>query len=192
MQAAKSLLLLGFTKLFNIFISVASDVEREKSDKFCSETLISARGSFTCRKSTIRNQRLYFPSEGSHTQDFYALKKSIDLGRVWTREPRIQWQILQEGNHVPKCMAWAKFFLARTRAHTHILAEQIYCKIADEDGDDWKYTELKIPWTLYRRRQTRSLKDAFLAIGSSIYHCLLFTNWSTKKKKYQYATTQRL
>ena len=32
------LLLLGFTTLF----SVASDIEREKADKFCSEALISA------------------------------------------------------------------------------------------------------------------------------------------------------
>ena len=42
--------------------------------KFCSEAVISAWGSFTCRKSTTRDPRLYFPSEGSHTQDFYALK----------------------------------------------------------------------------------------------------------------------
>ena len=56
-------------------ISVASDIEREKSDKFCSEVLISARGSFTSCKSTTRDPRLYFPSEASHTQDFYALKK---------------------------------------------------------------------------------------------------------------------
>ena len=55
-------------------ISVTFYIEREKSDKFCSETLISAWGSFTCRKSTTRDPRLYFPSEGSHTQDFYALK----------------------------------------------------------------------------------------------------------------------
>ena len=34
-----------------------------------------------------RNQWLYFPSEGGHTQDFYALKKSVDPGRVWMREP---------------------------------------------------------------------------------------------------------
>ena len=56
-------------------MGVASDKEREKSDKFCSEALISAWGSFTCRKSTTRDPRLYFPSKGSHTQDFYALKK---------------------------------------------------------------------------------------------------------------------
>ena len=30
-------------------ISVASDIEREKSDRFCSEAVISAWGSFTCR-----------------------------------------------------------------------------------------------------------------------------------------------
>ena len=52
--------------------------EHEKSDKFCSEALISAWGSFTCRKSTTWDPRLYFPSKGSHIQDFYALKKSID------------------------------------------------------------------------------------------------------------------
>ena len=55
-------------------ISVAFYIECEKSDKFCSEALISGWGSFTCRKFTIRDQRLYFSSEGSHPQDFYALK----------------------------------------------------------------------------------------------------------------------
>ena len=55
-------------------ISIAFYSEREKSDKFCSEALISVWGSFTCRTSTARDQRLYFPSEGSHTQDFFALK----------------------------------------------------------------------------------------------------------------------
>ena len=55
-------------------IIVASDIEHEKFDKFCSEALISAWGSFTYRKSTTLDPRLYFPSEGSHTQDFYALK----------------------------------------------------------------------------------------------------------------------
>ena len=38
--------------------------------------------SFTCLKSTTRDPQLYFPSEGSHTQDFYALKKFIDPGWV--------------------------------------------------------------------------------------------------------------
>ena len=33
-----------------------------------------------CRKFTSRDPRLYFPSEENHTQDFYALKKSIDPG----------------------------------------------------------------------------------------------------------------
>ena len=44
--------------------------EREKFDKFCSEALISAWGSFTWHKSTARDP------EGSRTQDFYALKKN--------------------------------------------------------------------------------------------------------------------
>ena len=68
------------------YVSVASDKEREKSDKFCSVALISAWGSFTCRKFTTRDPRLSFPSEGSNTRDFYALKKSIDPGRDRTRE----------------------------------------------------------------------------------------------------------
>ena len=55
-------------------ISVAFYIEREKTDKFCSEALISAWGYFMCSKSTTRKQWLYFPSKGSHTQNFYALK----------------------------------------------------------------------------------------------------------------------
>jgi hypothetical protein len=31
-------------------------------------------GSFTCRKSATWGQRLYFPSEGRHAEDFFALK----------------------------------------------------------------------------------------------------------------------
>ena len=66
---------LGFmTLLSSHVISVTFYSEREKSDKFCSEALISAWGSFMCHKSTIRDRRLYFPSKGSHTQDFYAVK----------------------------------------------------------------------------------------------------------------------
>ena len=75
-------------------ISVAVYIEREKSDEFCSEALISAWGSFTCRKSMTRDPRLSLPSEGSHTaQDFYALEKSIDPGRVLNCEPLIQWRV---------------------------------------------------------------------------------------------------
>ena len=32
------------------------------------------QGSFTCRKSTIWDRRLFFPSEGRRTEDFFALK----------------------------------------------------------------------------------------------------------------------
>ena len=66
---------LGFTTLLiSQVISVAFYSERETSDKFCSEALISTCGSFMCHKSTTSDRRLYFPSEGSHTQNFYALK----------------------------------------------------------------------------------------------------------------------
>ena len=81
----------GFTTLLTSqVINVVFYNEREKSYKFCSEALILAWGSFTCRKSTTRDSRIYFLSEGSHTQDFYAMKKSIDPDRDRTREPRIQ------------------------------------------------------------------------------------------------------
>ena len=74
---------LGFTTLLTSqVISAVFCSERKKSDKFCSEALISAWSSIMCRKSTTRDPWLYFPSEGSHTQHFYALKKSIDPGRV--------------------------------------------------------------------------------------------------------------
>ena len=74
---------LGFTTLLTSQVnSVSFYSGREKYDKFSSEALISACGSFTCRKSTTRDPRLYFSSEGSHTQDFYALKKSMDPGRI--------------------------------------------------------------------------------------------------------------
>ena len=32
------------------------------------------QGSFTCRKSTTWDKRLYFPSEGRRAEDFFALK----------------------------------------------------------------------------------------------------------------------
>ena len=61
--------------LLSEVISVAFYSEREKSDKFCSEALISAWGSFMCRKSSIRDSVLHFPSEGSHTHDFLRSEK---------------------------------------------------------------------------------------------------------------------
>ena len=71
----KSMLLLGFQHFLTAqVIRVAFYIKREKSDKFFSEALISAWGSFTCSKSTTRDQRLYLFSEGSHTQDFFSEK----------------------------------------------------------------------------------------------------------------------
>ena len=57
-------------------ISVVFYIEREKSDKFCSEALISAWGFFYVPwiYDAGPTQRLYSPFEGSRTQDFYALK----------------------------------------------------------------------------------------------------------------------
>ena len=75
MQFSKNMLSLDFMTLLSYqVIGVVFYSEREISDKFYSEDLISASGSFTCRKSTTRDPRLYFPSKGSHTQNFYAEK----------------------------------------------------------------------------------------------------------------------
>ena len=44
------------------------------------------QGSFTCRKSTTWDRRLYFPSEGRRADDFFRPEKSNGFGRVWTRK----------------------------------------------------------------------------------------------------------
>jgi hypothetical protein len=44
------------------------------------------QGSFTCRKATTWDQRLYFPSEGRRAEDFFLPQKSDGFGRVRTRE----------------------------------------------------------------------------------------------------------
>ena len=93
-DALKNMLLLGFMTLFNSLCHQHRFRHRPwKVQQICSEALISAWGSFTYHKSTTQDPRLYFPSEGSHTQNFYALKKLINHGRVWTREPQIQWRV---------------------------------------------------------------------------------------------------
>ena len=45
-------------------------------------TSTSIQGSFTCRKSTTCDPRLYFPSEGRRAEDFFALKNPDGFGRV--------------------------------------------------------------------------------------------------------------
>ena len=52
-------------------------------------TSTSLLDSFTCRKSTTWDRRLYFPSEGRRAEDF-SPKKSDGFGQVWTRELRYQ------------------------------------------------------------------------------------------------------
>ena len=44
---------------------------REMADEFCLECPTST---FTCRKSTTWDRRLYFPSEGRRAEDFFSLK----------------------------------------------------------------------------------------------------------------------
>ena len=46
----------------------------------------SIQGSFTCRKTTTWDKRLYFPSEGRRAEDFFCPEKSDGFGRVWTLE----------------------------------------------------------------------------------------------------------
>ena len=98
-------------------IGVTFYIEREKSNKFCSEVLILDWGCFTCHKSKIWDQRLYFPSEGSHTQDFYALKNPPAPARFepmnlrfigeydnhWTTGVNINEEIFDVKDHLMKC-----------------------------------------------------------------------------------------
>ena len=81
---------LGFTTLLTSqVICIAFYSEHKKSDKFCSEALISAWDSFTCHKSTIWDPWLYFPSEGTHTQDFtlWKIPRSRPGLNPWTLDP---------------------------------------------------------------------------------------------------------
>ena len=66
-------------------ISITFYSEHEKCSKFCSDALISAWGSFTCLKSTTRNPRLYFPSEGFwHSEKIHRPWQGLNL---WTSDP---------------------------------------------------------------------------------------------------------
>jgi hypothetical protein len=49
---------------------------REMSGNFClnADFHVTFYGSFTCRKATTWDRRLYFPSEGRRAKDFFALK----------------------------------------------------------------------------------------------------------------------
>ena len=69
---------------------------------------LSKHGEITTGKSTTRDPRLYFPSEKSHTQDFYALKKPIDP--TWFEPTNLKskgkhninitdWHHIIQGNH---------------------------------------------------------------------------------------------
>ena len=42
---------------------------------------LNIQGSFTCRKSTTLDRRLYFPSEGGRAEDFFTLKNPVALLR---------------------------------------------------------------------------------------------------------------
>ena len=98
---------LGFRTIFTSqVISVACYIEREKSNKVCSEALISAWCSLTSHNSTTRDPRFYFPPKGRHTEDFYALKKFIDPGRVCTCELRIQCRDAGPGGSRRRGRAW--------------------------------------------------------------------------------------
>jgi hypothetical protein len=52
------------------------EIGREMADQFCLRFRLprKSQGSFTSRKSVTWDRRLYFPSEGRHAEDFFALK----------------------------------------------------------------------------------------------------------------------
>jgi hypothetical protein len=55
-------------------IRCASQVGEKWPLNFADEHLSCSQGSFTCRKSTTWDRRLYFPSEGRRATDFITLK----------------------------------------------------------------------------------------------------------------------
>jgi hypothetical protein len=61
---------------------------REMYGEFCRQIASSTlfEGIFTYLKSAKWDRWHYFPSEGRHVEEFYALKKSDVFGRVRTRE----------------------------------------------------------------------------------------------------------
>ena len=71
--------------------------------------------SFTCRKSTTWDKRLYFPSEGRRAEDFFATEKSYGFGRVWTRELGYQRPpkplILCNRSSWVRCLRWFLWYL---------------------------------------------------------------------------------
>ena len=76
----------GFTMLLTSqVISVAFYRVCEKSDKFCSEALILAWGSFMCRKSTTWDPQLNFPSELKVYSGFLCSEKSIEPTNLGSR-----------------------------------------------------------------------------------------------------------
>ena len=101
----------GFTTFLTSqqVISVAFYSEREKSNKCCSEALISAWGSFTCRRSTTHGPRHYFSSEGSYTQDFLRSEK-IHRPRPglnpWTSDPVASIEFIDPTSSMTKCLPW--------------------------------------------------------------------------------------
>jgi hypothetical protein len=44
---------------------------------------LKSQGSFTCRKSATWDRRLYFPSEGRHTVDFFARTRDLVCQRIF-------------------------------------------------------------------------------------------------------------
>ena len=70
------------------------------------------QGSFTCRKSTTCDKRLYFPSEGRRSEDFFALKNptaSAGFLNPWTWVPKASTLPLDLRSRFtwrPKCLSY--------------------------------------------------------------------------------------
>jgi len=78
-------------------------------------TSTSLLGSFTCRKFTTWDRRLYFPSEGRHAEDFFTQKiRQLWLGlnpRTWvpkasTLNPRPRKPLICTVSTVSKHFVW--------------------------------------------------------------------------------------
>ena len=137
-------------KIRALVISVASDIEREKSDKFCSEVLISAWGSFTCRNSTtrgptallpfrrksysgfLRSEKIHRPRPGSNPRTSDPEAGMITTGPPGSTQSLKTLRVIS--NHIPKS--------SHSAPHSSLLAQWIMRKPYHENKCECKFVPM--------------------------------------------------
>ena len=122
---------------------------------FAQRALISAWGSFMCRKSTTQGQQLYFPSKGSHIQDFYTLKKILRPRpglNPWSLDPVAS--MITTGPPGRRRTSWELHQVHEKHNHTNVTQ---YCRhidhnkqpsISDEYLSGARFLLLKTPYSM--------------------------------------------